>query len=162
MWILTCSHSNTVDCSLLLYTLVPCRNMHHSTIMTTNADWVDHIQQKLIALCFGCCLLSYSLLLYLCTLASEVAHFMIQVTPNWHPFFIHAFAGAELCPSLLDNISLRILFHDIRNCTLFHIAGRNCHSTTGAAAANWVCSDIIYIQGVTGGKDQTSGGCSLC
>ena len=34
----------------------------------------------------------------------------------------------------------------------------------GTAVAPWLrcCATNIYIQGVTGGTDQTSGGCSLC
>jgi len=43
--------------------------------------------------------------------------------------------------SFLD-ISLRILCHNIRNFTLFSIAGRNYCSSRHATAANFVCSDI--------------------
>ena len=89
---------------------------------------------------------SYSLQLYLCTLASTVAYFIIQEASPWQPFYIHAFIGSKFYPSLIDNISLRILCHNIRNFTLFSIAGKNSPSCRHATAANLVCRDIyIYI-----------------
>ena len=90
---------------------------------------------------------SYSLQLYLCSFASKVTYIMIQEASNWQPFYIHDFIGSEFCPSLIDNISLRIPCHNIRNFTLFSIAGRNCPSTRHATAANLVRSNI-YIYSV--------------
>jgi len=36
------------------------------------------------------------------------------------------------------------------------------HTVMGHAIKKHIHTYITYIQGVTGGKDQTSGGCSLC
>jgi len=90
-----------------------------SNIMTASASWLEHIQQKSVVLCFSCFLSAYSLQLYLCTLASKVAYFMIQEASLLLPFYIYAFIGSKFCPSLIENISLRILCHNIRNFNLF-------------------------------------------
>ena len=42
-------------------------------------------------------------------------------------------------------------------CTVIQQCGNKMSQPT-----NTQCSSIVYIQGVTGGTDQTSGGCSLC
>ena len=148
--------------------------------MTANANWLEHIQQKSAAVCFSSFFSSYPLQLYLCILASTVAHFIMQEASPWIPFYIHAFIGSKFCPSLIDGISLRILCHNIINFTQFSIAGRKCPSTRHGTAANLICSDIfiyvcmyvsiyiytythtyIYIQDVPGERDKTSGECSL-
>jgi len=46
--------------------------------MTTNANWLEHIQQMSAILCFSCPFSLYSLQLYLCNLSSKVAYIMIQ------------------------------------------------------------------------------------
>ena len=144
---LTYSYSTTIDCSLLFCTLVLSKNMHHLSVVTlwllTSNGWNTSIRS--LALCSSCFLSSCCLLLCLCTLVSKVAYFMIQEASNWQSFFIHTFAGSKFCPSLIDNISLRILCRNIRNCTLFCITGRNCLSTGYATAAKLVCSNTIYI-----------------
>ena len=109
--------------------------------MTANASWPEHIQQQSAALCYSCFFPSYSLQLYLCTLACKVTYFVIQEASPWLAFYIHAFIGSKFCPSLIENISLRILCHNIRNFTLFSIAGTNCPSSRHATAANLVCND---------------------
>ena len=112
--------------------------------MTANANWLECVQQKTAALCFSCFFPSYTLQLYLCSLAPKVAHFTIQQASPWLAFYIHAFIGSKFSPSSIENISLRILGHNIRNFTLFSVAGRDCPSSRHARAANLVCSEI-YI-----------------
>ena len=114
--------------------------------MITNANWLEHIQQKSATLCFSCFFSLHFLQPYLCTLSSKVAHFMIQEASNWQPFFIHSFVGSKLFPSLIDNIRLRIPCRNIRNCTLFHIAARNSPSTGHSTAAKLdILRVYIYI-----------------
>jgi len=109
--------------------------------MTANTNWPEHIQQQSAAQCFSCFFSSYFLQLYLCTLASAVAHFTIQEASS---FYIHDFRGSKFCSSLIDNISLRISCHNIRNFPQFSIACRNCPPTRYTANVN-LLHIYIYI-----------------
>jgi hypothetical protein len=54
--------------------------------MTTNINWLEHTQQKSAALSLCCFFASYTLQLYLCTLASTVASVAIQLPPLFSIF----------------------------------------------------------------------------
>jgi hypothetical protein len=137
----------TVPCCYITPQLVLSKNMPHLPAVTL---WLlmpvggNTSNRNLQLYASGAFFSSDSLQLYFCTLASTVAYFIIQEASPWQPFYIHAFIGSKFYPSLIDNISLRILCHNIRNFTVFSIAGRNCPSCRHAIAANLVCSNI-YI-----------------
>ena len=83
----TLTHSSTTDCSFLLYyTLVSPKQEYVSSvcsnIMTTNANWLEHIQQQSAALCLSPFFAPYTWQLYLNILASKVAYFVIQEAPS--------------------------------------------------------------------------------
>jgi hypothetical protein len=124
--------------------LVPSNNISHLSAVTL---WLlmpvgRNTSNRSLQLCASIAFFILFFTAIFMHLASKVAYCIIQEASPWHPFYIHAFIGSNFCPSLIDNISLRILCHNIRNFILFSIAGRNCHSTRHATAANLVCSDI--------------------
>ena len=69
-------------------------------------------------------------------------------------FFIHVFLRSKLCPSLLDNISLRVPTRNVRNYNQLFPSRKNCHSAVCAAAANLLCCDIdIFCKDIKSLKD---------
>jgi hypothetical protein len=54
--------------------------------MTTNTNWLEHIQQQSAALCLSYFFASYTLQLYLHILASKVAYLVIQEAPPYSLF----------------------------------------------------------------------------
>ena len=49
--------------------------------------------------------------LYLCTLSSKAAYFMIQESSPW-PFYIHGFVGSQSCP-LFDNNTINRFYKQL-------------------------------------------------
>ena len=49
--------------------------------------------------------------LYLCTLSSKAAYFMIQESSPW-PFYIHGFVGSQSCPLFDNNTINRFYKHN--------------------------------------------------
>ena len=111
--------------------------------MTANANWPEHIQQKSAAVCFTSFSSPYPLQLYLCTLASKVAHFIMQEASPWLPFYIHAFIGSKFCPSLIDDIRLRILCHNIETSPSFPWQAENAPPLDMKQLRIWYV--VIYI-----------------
>ena len=56
--------------------------------------------------------------------------------------FIHVLSWSKFCPSLINNISLRIPSCSIRNFTQFSVARKNCPSSRCTTATNLVCSNM--------------------
>jgi len=60
---------------------------------------------------------------------------------HFDALFIRSFLGSKFCPSLIDNINLRVPSCSVWNVTQFYPAGKNCLSAGYATAANLKCSN---------------------
>jgi len=73
--------------------------------------------------------------------------------------FCWPWISIHLCnKNQLDAIFIPSLFRQPTSTCFGHI----CSPSSGGSLYIYNTYQLLYIQGVTGGKDQTSGGCSLC
>jgi hypothetical protein len=130
-----------------------------NSITSTNANKLQRIQKKFVALCYNRFIspdsngYSYANALQVLNLRNlhERRHQLDAI------FAINVFLGSKPCPSTMDIIGLRIPTRNLRDFSLFHVSSSytNCPSGRCATAANSVCNqlDVFRRQIVTLGCD---------
>jgi hypothetical protein len=89
--------------------------------MSTDANKLEHIQQKFASICFYCFFphVPYS---YTHALENLSLHSMHKWRHNLDAlFFIHVYHVLQFCPSLLENASLRVPTCYVRDFSMFNV-----------------------------------------
>jgi hypothetical protein len=133
---------------MLYFTLVTSKLEYASvvwnSIMTTDANKLERIQQKFAALRYNCFLphVHYSYAnaleyLKLHTLRKRRIHLDTL-------FLIQVYHDLKYCPSLLEAVGLRVPTQYLRDFSMFNFSPslKNCPSARCASAANVVCRDF--------------------
>jgi hypothetical protein len=115
-----------------------------NSIMTTDANKMEHIQQKFAALCYNHFLPRVH---YSYANALEYLKLRTLRKMRYHLdalFLVQVYRGLKYCPSLLEAVGLQVHTWYLRDFSMFNFSPslKSCPSARCASAANVVCTDF--------------------
>jgi hypothetical protein len=139
---------SSLDCMHKLYIALIRSKVEYASVVwnsitSTGASKLERIQRRFAALC----LIDFSLTFITVLFALEQLKLHTLRMRRQHLdalFFIQVYRGSKFCPSVLENVGLRVPARRIGDFTLFSVcsSSRYCPSARCASSVNVVCKDI--------------------
>jgi hypothetical protein len=140
---------STLGCMLILYFALVRSKVEYASVVwnsitSTDANKLERIQQKFMALCFK---RFFPQADYCYGFALEQLKLHTLQKRRYHLdalFLTQVYRGSILCPSALEIVGLRVLVRCIPDFPMFSVCSvsKNCPSTRCVSAANVVCKDV--------------------